>query len=166
VTAWKGIFMPSSLETDQACSSRVIRGEAFSLGLGRIGCSLLCPSAGECEQRLSKNGENWFLAHCSRKGQFRLAALLDASTPADTYPNLTVYRAAQIPKIDISAFTYFAASTFWRAAVLQWSLKGSGTKSIELGLYLGLYKDQLRTYLMGESLFPQDYACGFPSRPH
>ena len=51
---------------------------------------LLC---GDCEQRLSRKGENWFLRHCWKKNQFRLSALLESASPEAVYSQLKVYHA-------------------------------------------------------------------------
>jgi hypothetical protein len=105
----------------------------------------------DCEQRLNY-GENWFLAHCCRKNQFRLAAALDSTIPAGIYPRLKIYRAAEIPKLNVKALSYFAAGMFWRAAAHQWKMAGSECKGIELGPY----EEELRKFLMDEAAFPQD----------
>jgi hypothetical protein len=112
---------------------------------------LLCR---DCEQRLSKNGENWFLAHCWRKNQFRLASLLDSAIPPAVYPRMRIYHAAMIPGLNVTALTYFAASMFWRASVHRWEIARSKFRGIELGPY----EEQLREYLMSESPFPDSCA--------
>jgi hypothetical protein len=144
-----GVYRATRDESQENPNPIMISDDCVRQDSKQVTAHVLCS---ECEQRLSKKGENWFLSHCSRKGQFRLATLLDAATPVGASPSITVYHAAQILKIDVSALTYFAASMFWRAAVREWSLKASETKSIQLGSY----EERLRTHLMGETLFPQD----------
>jgi hypothetical protein len=118
----------------------------------QVTAHLLCS---ECEERLNQNGERWFLSQCSRGDDFPLFTSLDRAAPVGLSANITVYRAGEIPEIDVSALTYFAASMFWRAAVHSWKLKGgAGTKPIDLGPYT----EQLRRYLLGEEEFPQDCA--------
>jgi hypothetical protein len=77
---------------------------------------LLCR---ECEQRFSKNGEDWILRNASKRdGSFRVGSILAARKPnLESPPNPTkFYHADSIPSINISAITYFAASMFWRAS--------------------------------------------------
>ena len=109
---------------------------------------LLCQ---DCEQRFSKNGENWVLAHCLQEdGTFPLWSIL-ASTLADEWPNnpTRVYYASRIPEIDISALAYFAASMFWRGSIYPWNRDGS------VPIKLGPFQEPLRQYLMGLAEFPR-----------
>jgi hypothetical protein len=110
---------------------------------------LLCHS---CEQRLSKNGENWFLAHCCRKEQFRLASLMDEVDPVAGSDSIKVYLAEQVSKINVAALTYFAASMFWRASVHQWTIAGEENRRISLGPY----EEHLRAFLMEDAPFPRN----------
>ncbi len=106
----------------------------------------------DCEQRFNRNGENWFLAHCWRRNQFRLATMLDSASPQLNFPRTQtrIYHGSGILGQGVTALPYFAASMFWRASVHQWE----GCK----GIALGPYKEQLRKYLMGEAQFPADCA--------
>ena len=119
---------------------------------------LLCRS---CEQRLNRNGESWFLAHCWRRNQFRLASMLDSSSPQLTFPKTRteIYHAAGIPGLNVLALAYFASSMFWRASVHQWE----ECKGIDLGPY----EERLRRYLMDETEFPADCALlvSIPANP-
>ena len=108
---------------------------------------LLC---GECEERFNTNGERWFLTHCWRKDRFLLASMLDDALLAGSTLQIKVYHAGQIPKLDVTALTYFAASMFWRASVHQWKMGGTKTR----GITLGPYEERLRNFLMGEADFP------------
>ena len=114
---------------------------------------LLCP---ECEQRFSKNGERWvFTNGLKNDGTFPLAITLACKVPFAQDPSVSttkVYRAAEIPEIDISAITYFAASMFWRGSAHPW--KADGTCPVPLGPY----QEPLRQYLMGITGFPPDVA--------
>jgi hypothetical protein len=105
----------------------------------------------DCEQRLNKNGENWFLANCSRKSGFRLLSRLEDSTPVTVLPNRKIYHAAAISGINVQALAYFAASMFWRSSVHPWKMDGR----VSGGIDLGQYEEELRTYLMGETEFPE-----------
>src|SRR5258708_6712222 len=75
---------------------------------------LLCH---ECEDRLNRNGENYFLKICWRRNGFKLHAVLDAAPPSLVAGQIKVYAAANFPEIDAGAISYFAASMFWRASV-------------------------------------------------
>jgi hypothetical protein len=110
---------------------------------------LLCP---ECEDRLNRNGENYFLKICWRRNGFKLHAILDATPPSLLFPRIKVYAAANFPEINVQAISYFAASMFWRASVHDWN--GRGDEQIQLGPY----EQQFRKYLMAESDFPVDCA--------
>jgi hypothetical protein len=110
---------------------------------------LLCR---ECEDRLNKGGEHWFLANCWRKDKFLLASLLHASRPTDSSGAITFFHADQIPAIDVAALSYFAASMFWRASVHQWKSDGKENR----GITLGPYEEDLRLYLMGQTPFPEN----------
>lgn len=110
---------------------------------------LLCR---KCEQRFSICGENWVLGHCLRAdGRFPLASILAARAPnLYSFKSTTrVYYALQIPEINISALSYFAASMFWRAAIHPWNRDGS------FSVNLGLFEESFRTYLLGVSDFPK-----------
>ncbi len=57
-----------------------------------------------CEQRLSKCGENWVLGHClQRDGSFPLASILASRTPdlSSDKSSTRVYYASKVPEIDI-----------------------------------------------------------------
>lgn len=111
---------------------------------------LLCH---DCEQRLSRLGESWVLAHCLRKdGTFPLASLQSSRIPDVFSPGnpTKIYCAAGIPEIDISALTYFAASIFWRGSIHGWNTDDS------VPVKLGPFQEQFRAYLMGLAPFPKD----------
>jgi hypothetical protein len=112
---------------------------------------LLCKG---CEQRLSKEGENWVLANCLKKdGSFPLAEILASRTPdvsSDTNPT-RVYWAVNIPQVNSQALAYFAASMFWRGSIHPWS---QGTVPVKLGPF----GEPFRKYLMGQDDFPNHCA--------
>ena len=111
---------------------------------------LLCSS---CEQRFSKNGENWVLHNCLQKdGSFPLMSILSSRIPdllVDSNPT-RVYYASCNSEVNISALAYFAISIFWRGAVYGWNEDGS------VPIKLGPFQEQFRQYLMGLSTFPDD----------
>jgi hypothetical protein len=109
---------------------------------------LLC---GDCEQKLSKNGENYVLANClQRDRRFPLAELLAGQKP-DVWSRKTstrIYCASAIPEVNISALAYFAVSIFWRGSVYPWSKNDT--------VRLGPFQEQFRLYLLGLAPFPKD----------
>ena len=113
---------------------------------------LLCR---DCEQRLSRNGENWVLRNClKRDGSFPMASVLASRAPdADSPASPTkLYFASKIPEINIHALAYFAASVFWRGSIHPWNTDGS------VPVKLGELQEQFRLHLMGMDAFPRD--CG------
>jgi hypothetical protein len=116
----------------------------------QITASLLC---GNCEGRLSKNGENWVLRHCLRKDDsFPLSAILRSTTPDFFGPRTTtkIYRTARVAEINVDALAYFAASIFWRGSIHTWNDDGS------VPIRLGPYQERFRRYLLSEGSFPED----------
>jgi hypothetical protein len=106
----------------------------------------------DCEQRLNRNGEDYFLKYCWRRNGFRLHAVLSAATPSVVAGRIKVYAADELSEVDIQKLTYFGASMFWRDSVHQWKTKNHSTEQINLGPY----EEQFRTYLMGETGFPEN----------
>ena len=109
---------------------------------------LLCR---DCECRLSRNGENYFLRVCWRRNGFRLHAILDAAPPSLVVGKLKIYAADRFPAIDVGVISYFAASMFWRGSVHHW-------KHPDAQIQLGPYEEQFRSYLMQPTDFPRDCA--------
>lgn len=116
----------------------------------QIRAPLLCD---ECEQRFNKGGENWFLQNCAQPSGFRLHSLLTSAIP-EAQGRLLLYRAAQIPEIDIEALVYFALSLYWRASVRTWRLGKTEYRPI----HLGPYEEDLRKFLLDERQFPEHAA--------
>lgn len=108
---------------------------------------LLCA---ECDNLLSKYGENWVLPKLATwdKG-FPLYDLITRIRPDVSYDDVQGYAASRNPAIDVQAITHFALGVFWKAAVHSWS-KGEGEPRIELGPY----EEQLRRFLRCEGDFP------------
>ncbi|MGH9775981.1 MAG: hypothetical protein ACRD50_13660 [Candidatus Acidiferrales bacterium] len=111
---------------------------------------LLCR---DCEQRLNQNGEDWFLKFCWRKDQFALATTLETARHHKIlHSQVKVYHAAEIPQVNMTALTYFAASMYWRASVHQWQIAGAKSQPIQLGPY----QELLRKFLMRKAQFPSN----------
>lgn len=113
---------------------------------------LLCR---DCEQRFSKHGEAWVLANCLKKDRsFPLASILASREPdVVSDRDLTrVYWAANIPEINCSALSYFAASMFWRGSIHTWNQDGS------IPVELGPFQESFREYLLGQADYPDECA--------
>src|SRR5579864_1432312 len=109
-----------------------------------------------CEQRLSRNGEDWILQNCyQRNGDFPIQDALHKATPKTTTRFTKMYAASEIKQIDIGKIAYFAASVFWRASAHDWHT--GGLRTSDKG-FLGPYEEHFRTYLLGVSDFPRDVA--------
>lgn len=108
---------------------------------------LLC---NRCEQRFHAKGENWTLKHCWRGTEFQLIRMVTGGKAVLSSPEASVYCANEIPGVDVSALTYFAATMFWRAAVHNWS-----GRAVEPAIDLGPYREELRQYLIVDSEFPK-----------
>jgi hypothetical protein len=116
---------------------------------------LLC---GECEERLNKYGERWFLAHCWRRDRFLLASTLEDAAVTHSTPTIKVYHAIHLSKVDVTALTYFAASMFWRASVHRWKMAGSKTRESRSGLM----RNSCGVFLWVKSRFRQTARFGYP----
>jgi hypothetical protein len=83
-------------------------------------------------------------------GSFPLASFL-AESVGRAWPDVPeeLYRAATIPRINVSAIAYFVASVFWRSSVYP-----SGSSDLQVSL--GPFEEAFRLYLMGQAEFPTD----------
>lgn len=107
-----------------------------------------------CEVRLNKNGEDWVLRHCNRRGKgFKLSDLVHPMTPQISGPDLKMYPTSQIPGIDAEKLRYFAISVLWRGSAHAWSWGGQPMETPSLGRK---YQEEFRRYLMGETDFPMN----------
>ena len=89
----------------------------------------------DCEQRLSKYGENWMMKQVWNGRSFPLGALLNVALPDQTFTNFVAFSGAAVG-IDTDSLAYFALSVFWRAAVHTWKTSPySTTTAISLGEY-------------------------------
>lgn len=116
----------------------------------QVKAPLLCS---DCEQRLSKNGENWVLRNCLKADRsFPLADVLASQRPDLSSAETTtkIYYASKFPTIDVAALSYFAASIFWRGSIHPWNRDGS------FPVNLGPFQESFRTHLMGLTPFPKD----------
>lgn len=109
---------------------------------------------GECEQRFSKNGEDYVMRLVTkRSGQFPLLDMLAAVPTALKMPKWTAYSAGDTPGIDRAKIAYFALSLFWRASVHTWIQHSGERTRIDLGKK---YDEEIRRYLLGETPIPEN----------
>lgn len=107
----------------------------------------------DCEQLLSKNGENYVMTQVfdGNSKRFPLLEALRVTSPTWGGPEFVGYDLASTPAINRDQLGYFALSVFWRASVHIWRERGEEPMSIELGK---VYNEALRQYLLGQMGFP------------
>jgi hypothetical protein len=108
---------------------------------------LLCK---ECELRFSQKGEDYVMTQVATPREFRLLDTLRSVAPTKTAAGFDWYDDATVPGIDRDKLVYFSLSVFWRAAAHRWERRGEDPISIDLGLY----EEELRKYLNGETSLP------------
>jgi hypothetical protein len=103
---------------------------------------------GDCEDRFSKNGENWTVSHCARTdGSFPLYESLKTIPPAIATSSCdAIFVSKDISEIKSEQIEYFASSVFWRAAGTKW-------RYYDQTIHLGPYEEVLRQYLLTEAAF-------------
>jgi hypothetical protein len=110
----------------------------------------------DCEQRFSKNGENWTLRQILRgEKSFRLLDMLKASTPIMTKADRALYALDNLAELRAQDLLYFALSVFWRGAATDWSLDGHVIERLQFG---SLYMTAISEYLLGRAGFPANVA--------
>ena len=110
---------------------------------------LLCT---ECEGRFNAGGEDWILnAHSETDFTLRAALLETTPSPLST-PGFTIFEGVAAAANEPDKLAYFAASIFWRGAAHDWIFMRQKPKRLELGPY----EEQLRSYLLGTGVFPED----------
>jgi hypothetical protein len=115
----------------------------------QISSKFLCEA---CEQRFTRNGENYVLAQCALPdGTFDLRDKLRKSSPIESMEPLSIYDVQALLGDAVEHYVYFAASIFWRASAHVWKISGQQVGSICLG---ERYQEEFRLYLTGEAEFP------------
>ncbi|HEY3443608.1 MAG TPA: hypothetical protein VGK29_22815 [Paludibaculum sp.] len=110
----------------------------------------------DCEQRFSKNGEDWSLRQIFRgEKSFKLLDILKACTPVATKPDCTIYAVADVAELRVQDLLYFAVSVFWRGAATDWSIDAHVLERLQFG---PLYMTAFREYLLGRAGFPTNVA--------
>ncbi len=111
----------------------------------------------DCEQRFNRLGE-WevlrWLAPKAPKQQFPLHDRLRVALPCGEIPPYSIYKGADIG-VDTEKFAYFTLSVAWRRSIHDW-INFDGTPLPPWNL--GAFGEDMRTFLLGETGFPQDTA--------
>lgn len=111
---------------------------------------LLCK---ECEQMLSKKGEDYIFKICFRNEHgFKIAELLKSIKPVYEEEGISLFYPEQLDELDRDKIVYFASSVFWRASVSKWKVEQKEYVKINLG---NKYQEQFRKFLLGEGAFPK-----------
>lgn len=80
----------------------------------QVSAYFLC---GECEDRVSKNGESYVLSECARpNGQFGLRKKLENCSPIVKQRDYRLFDVGSLLGKNIEKYLYFAGSVFWRAS--------------------------------------------------
>jgi hypothetical protein len=112
---------------------------------------LLC---NDCEQNLSKNGEDWVLPLLPRIDTgFPLLDRVRKQAPIYDDGVRQLYGTSLNPEVDSKKLLHFVCGIFWKGAVHSW--KGAGGPTV---LDLGEYAESLRRFLRGEADLPVDVA--------
>jgi hypothetical protein len=156
---------PGCLKTKQLVSSHLISRTVYDYlrtddlhpifaGGGKVRATtdqiqdeLLCQ---ECEQLLSEGGESWMVGKlCTVERTFALYDLLSQEAPIDTDADGDTFAAGTNPAVSVQKISHFALGIFWKASLHPW----------EFGeISLGPYGEAIRTWLRGETAFPQNVA--------
>ena len=114
---------------------------------------LLCH---ECEQRLSKNGEDTFFRNCYRGPEnFRLLQLLRLGKPVLEDERFAAFIAPDTEAATVERIGYMGLSVLWKSAAHVWRDRDGTMPSISFG---PLYQEQVRHYLLGTGPFPENAA--------
>lgn len=133
----------------------VVSGGKVRASSDQLQAYLLCK---DCEQMLNDGGEKWTVGKlCRVERSFPLYELLRQQAPVITEPDAEAFAAGTNPNINVHSLTHFALGVFWKASVYAW----------EIGqISLGPYEAPIRTWLRGETTFPQNAALNLiVSRP-
>lgn len=125
----------------------------------QIQCPLLCL---DCEHVLNRGGEDWLLPLLPKKdGTFPLYDMLSINQPYVPFGKAKLYAACRSPAIEVEKLAHFAMGVFWKASVHSWGIVQRGESLIDFGKY----GEPIRTYLLGETSFPQKVALSVAVLP-
>lgn len=130
----------------------IANGRAFQ-SQQQLKAELLCS---ECEARLNKGGERYFLQNCIQQDErFPIYEVIQANLESSIPMNAdTRYWHAEGLHADYAKLAFFAASVFWRFAMARTKFR-SGTLTLELPDGL---EAALRDYLTGSTNFIKNSA--------
>jgi hypothetical protein len=112
----------------------------------------------DCEQLFSAKGERYVMRLVTdRKGKFPLLEQIRAAKPTKDSGVFQWFDQAALPTVDRTSIAYFALSVFWRASAHKWRVPGEESPQIRLGPY----QEPRRTFLLGETAFPDDLMLMF-----
>lgn len=104
----------------------------------------------DCEQLLSRNGEEWVIPQLANENGFPLLATLHSAIPTRIDDDLKVYDCAGITGIDCDKLAHFAMGMFWKGHAHKWH----GCERLNLGTYGEL----ARKFIRAEGSFPENMA--------
>jgi len=125
----------------------VVGGGTVRVTTDQLQTELLCQ---DCECMLNDGGEKWMVGKlCTVDRKFPLYDLLNRQAPINTDADGETFAAGTNPDFDVKRISHFALGVFWKASVYPWKLGE---------ISLGPYADAIRTWLRGETAFPQNVA--------
>ena len=108
----------------------------------------------DCEQKFSRNGEEYVSRIVRRQDSFPLLDRLNLAFPhRQSEMGHTVYSGLRAG-IDVEKLAYYGLSVLWRSAVHPWRTLGEQTTTVKLGAH----NEEIREYLAGDIAFPNDIA--------
>lgn len=142
------------LRTDQL-HPIVVGGGEVRATTDQLQAELLCQ---DCEQILNRGGEQWMVGKlCEVNRRFPFYEIVHRQAPIDTDHDGETFAARTNPDIDVQRISHFALGIFWKASIHPWQFGQ---------VFLGPYADTIRTWLRGETPFPQNVALNvILSRP-
>jgi len=144
-------LVPSALYKMCAKGGKLIslNSKTIKVAEGEVSFPLLCS---DCEQRLSKDGENWLLPKLANKDRtFPLYDILVTGTPDAVFDGRAAYACSRIDNFAFRKITNFAIGIFWKASVHSWKPDVRKTR-----IDLGRYREQFRLFLLNKGPFPKN----------
>jgi hypothetical protein len=143
----KGAYKPSRSSNLKNPNPAVISGGRLYQTSDQVHDFVFC---WDCEQLLSREGENWIIPQLASEEGFPLLALLHSVPPAIPADDFNVYSCAGIGGIDCDKLARFGIGMFWKGHAHEWP-------NCER-LRLGAYGEPIRKFLLGEGAFPEHVA--------
>jgi hypothetical protein len=97
---------------------------------------------------LNRGGEKWMVGKlCTVDRKFPLYDLLHEQAALFTDDDGETFATGTNPNVDVQRITHFALGIFWKASLYPWKFGA---------ISLGPYEEPIRTWLRGETAFPQN----------